>query len=160
MAEAEVSGSTRIGASPEAVYALVSDVTRTGEWSPENVGGRWVGGAAQAAVGAKFVGSNRRGWRHWSTTCTVTAADPGRAFAFDVALAVIPISNWRYDLVADGDSTVVTETWVDLRPGWFSFAAKPVTGISDFRTHHLDNINRTLAGLKAAAESSKHGQPG
>jgi hypothetical protein len=30
-----------IHASPEAVYDLVSDLPRMGEWSPENIGGEW-----------------------------------------------------------------------------------------------------------------------
>ena len=37
--------SIEIHASPEAVYALVSDLPRMGEWSPENIGGEWQNGA-------------------------------------------------------------------------------------------------------------------
>ena len=33
--------SIEINASPEAVYDLVSDLPRMGEWSPENIGGEW-----------------------------------------------------------------------------------------------------------------------
>jgi polyketide cyclase/dehydrase/lipid transport protein len=33
--------SIEIHASPEAVYDLVSDLPRMGEWSPENIGGEW-----------------------------------------------------------------------------------------------------------------------
>ena len=35
--------SIEINASPEAVYDLVSDLPRMGEWSPENIGGEWQG---------------------------------------------------------------------------------------------------------------------
>ena len=49
--------SIEINASPEAVYDLVSDLPRMGEWSPENVGGEWQGG------GRGQVGD------HWSRTC-------------------------------------------------------------------------------------------
>ena len=35
-----------IQASPEAVYDLISDLPRMGEWSPENIGGEWQDGAA------------------------------------------------------------------------------------------------------------------
>jgi ribosome-associated toxin RatA of RatAB toxin-antitoxin module len=34
-----------INAPPEKVYALVTDVSRMGEWSPECVRAEWVGGA-------------------------------------------------------------------------------------------------------------------
>jgi len=65
-----------IEAPAEAVYALVSDVTRMGEWSPETASCRWVDGAWSAEVGARFRGSNRRGPLLWTTTCTVTRSDP------------------------------------------------------------------------------------
>lgn len=152
MPEPHASGSERIAASADELYALVSDVTRMGEWSPENMGGRWLGGATGPAVGARFTGANRRGWRRWSTTCTVTAADPGRRFAFDVAFTAVPVSRWSYEFRPDGDATVVTETWTDLRPGWFALAAQPLMGVPDVRAYNEENIRKTLANLAAAAE--------
>ena len=142
----------RIDAPADELYALVSDVERMGEWSPENVGGRWLGGASGPKVGARFAGANRRGWRRWSTTCTVIAAEPGRKFAFEVAFAGVSVSRWSYEFQPDGDATRVTETWTDLRPGWFSLAAKPVMGLADIRVHNQKNIERTLANLTEAAE--------
>ena len=68
-----------IEASPDSVYAMVADITRMGEWSPENTGGKWLGGASGAAVGARFRGTNRAGIAVWATNVTVTAAEPGRA---------------------------------------------------------------------------------
>ncbi|MEC9035098.1 MAG: SRPBCC family protein, partial [Actinomycetota bacterium] len=50
-----------INASPEAVWNLVTDLTRMGDWSPENKGGNWVKGATGAEVGAKFKGVNSNG---------------------------------------------------------------------------------------------------
>ena len=41
--------SERVSAAPEAVWALVADVPRMGEWSPECVRCEWVGGATGAA---------------------------------------------------------------------------------------------------------------
>ena len=52
------SASVVINRDPQTVFAVVSDITRTGEWSPECVSGRWVGGATGPAVGAKFEGDN------------------------------------------------------------------------------------------------------
>ncbi|HUR48039.1 MAG TPA: SRPBCC family protein [Acidimicrobiales bacterium] len=147
-----MSVTVRAGASAEELYALVSDVERMGEWSPENVGGRWLGGATGPAVGARFSGANRRGWRRWSTTCTVTAAEAGRKFAFDVAFTAIPVSRWTYEFHPDGDATVVTESWTDRRPAWFVLMTKPTMGVGDVRAHNEDNIRKTLANLAAAAE--------
>ena len=75
---------TEIAAAPQAVYALVSDITRMGEWSPETVRAVWIKGASGPAVGARFKAWNkgRRGpaWFNWPT---VTVADEGREFAFN-----------------------------------------------------------------------------
>ena len=152
MPEDDVSASARIAASADRLYALVSDVARMGEWSPENVGGRWLGGVTGPSVGARFRGSNRRGWRRWSTTCTVVAADAGRRFAFDVSVAGVPASRWTYEFTPDGDATVVTETWTDRRPHWFARLAGATMGIDDMRAHNQANITTTLANLTSAAE--------
>jgi hypothetical protein len=154
MAIAEAKVEERIVAPADALYAMVSDVTRTGEWSPENVGGRWIGSATGPAVGARFRGANRRGFRRWSTTCTVVAADPGRRFAFDVAFAGIPVARWSYEFAPDGDGTLVTETWTDRRPRWFSVGARPMMGIPDMRAHNEKNMRTTLTNLREAATRS------
>ena len=152
--ELDVSATATIAAPADALYAMVSDVTRMGEWSPENLGGRWLDGATAPSVGARFRGSNHRGWRRWSTTCTVVAAEPGSMFAFDVAVVGIPASRWTYEFRPDGDVTVVTETWTDHRPRWFALLAGTTMGIDDIRSHNQDNIRATLSGLAAAAEQS------
>src|SRR5439155_18268980 len=96
MSDVEVS--TEIRADPATLWRLVSDLPRMGEWSPENTGGRWLDGATGPAVGARLRGTNRSGWRFWMTTVTVTAAEPGRRFAFDVDGAGVPVSSWEYDI--------------------------------------------------------------
>ncbi|WP_200262003.1 SRPBCC family protein [Streptomyces sp. HSG2] len=79
----------RVRATPREVYAVVSDLTRSGEWSPECRGGEWVSGSP-STVGAVFRGENLRGeevvgWAPlvrgtWHTEARVVAADPGRTF--------------------------------------------------------------------------------
>ena len=49
-----------IAAPPEAVYALVSDMTRYGEWSTQNVGGEWLDGGS-GKVGDWFEVTEIRG---------------------------------------------------------------------------------------------------
>src|SRR5207248_5199923 len=96
----------QINTSPEQLYALVSDVTRRGEWSPETVRCRWLDGATGPTVGARFKGTNRRGLLRWSTKPRVVAAEPGQEFAFIVHLIVIgrEMTKWRYrfEPAADG----------------------------------------------------------
>lgn len=151
MSDIEVS--TTIAADADTLWRMISDLPRMGEWSPENAGGRWVGGANGAEVGAKFRGTNRAGWRRWSTTVTVTEAEPGRRFAFDVSSGPVPVSAWAYTFEPAGESTRVTESWSDRRPGWMQIVSKPVTGVNDRAAHNKAGMEQTLARLKAAAES-------
>jgi len=151
MADVEVSEQVR--ADPATVYALVSDVTRMGSWSPETTSCRWLDGATGPAVGAKFRGSNRHGpVLRWSTTCTVTDADPGRRFAFDVDYAGVPISTWSYDFVPTADGCTVTESWTDLRPRVMRVASVPIMGVADRAKHNRRGMETTLAALRATAE--------
>jgi uncharacterized protein YndB with AHSA1/START domain len=143
-----------LGAPADAVYALVSDVTRMGEWSPETASCRWVDGARSAEVGARFRGSNRRGPLQWTTTCTVTAADPGRRFAFTVTWAGVPISDWGYDLAPAAGGCTVTESWTDRRPTAMRLASMPVMGIADRAGHNRRGMAVTLTALAVAAEAA------
>lgn len=138
----------------KAAYDLVSDLPRMGELSPENLGGRWVRGASGPAVGARFRGRNRNGWRRWSTSVRVTAADPGRELAFVVhAAGVVPVSRWRY-VFADGEGgCTISETWTDQRPGWFKGPAGLVTGVMDREAATAVGIEHTLARVKAVLEA-------
>ena len=81
----------------EVVYDLVADMPAMGRWSPECERVEWTGGATAPAVGATFTGHNRNGWRSWSTHGTVTVADRGREFAFEVRSVLnLPVSRWSY----------------------------------------------------------------
>ncbi len=76
--------SIEINASAEAVYALVSDLPRMGEWSPENIGGEWQGGGS-GKVGDRYIGHNQARERSWSAPVLVTVAERGRCFEFVTA---------------------------------------------------------------------------
>ena len=142
----------QIAAPPEELYALISDVTNMGRWSPENHTCRWVGGATGPVVGARFKGANKRGRRRWSTTSTVVVADEGRRFAFDVALGRLPISRWTYDFEAHDGGCRVTETWEDRRAAWMRRAAPVIMGVADQAAHNRAGMEATLAAVKASVE--------
>lgn len=150
----DVEVSAEIKAPAERVWHMVSDVTRMGSWSPETTSCRWIKGASGPAPGARFRGSNRSGWRRWSTTCTVTDAAPGEVFAFDVDYSGIPIARWEYHFESSGTATKVTETWTDRRPQWMRLASIPVMGVADRAGHNRRGMETTLAALKQAAESA------
>lgn len=142
-----------VDAAPEAVYDLVADVTRMGEWSPECIAGEWVGGATGPVVGARFRGRNRRGIARWSTTPTVVAADRGREFAF-VAPDMLGrgTTKWTYRFEAEGDGTAVRESFEMLRdqPGVYQLTERWFLGVKDRRADLEQNMRRTLENLARA----------
>ena len=156
MLEPTVSESIRINASPEVVYDLVADVARMGEWSPEATGARMSTVGPQLGVGDTFTGTNKHGIARWSTNCTVTQAERGKQFEFTVEVKPFKISTWRYEFVADGEATVVTEQWFDDRAGIRGTTLK-ILGqalIPGSRPdHNRRNMQATLANLKRAAEA-------
>ena len=149
-------GSVQIAATPEAVYALITDLPVLAELAEENVRMRWRKGSA-AQPGAVFVGHNRNGWRRWSTTCTVTDARPGETFAFDVRSGPIPVAHWAYQISPDsegrGGCGVTESTW-DRRPRWVLGLTSLTTGVSDRAATNAEHIRVTLDRLKRRAEQS------
>lgn len=148
-----VTASMAINASPDQVYALITDLSTLAELAEETVAMRWRQGDA-ARPGAVFSGENRNGGHGWSTTCTVTDAEPGRSFGFDVRVAVIPVSHWRYEIAAaDGGCRVTESTW-DRRPRWIRGITRLTTGVTDRTAANTEHIRLTLQRLKLRAEAA------
>ena len=133
---------------------MVSDVTRMGEWSPENEGGTWLGGATGPRPGAKFRGANRHGSRTWQTEATVVDADPGRRFSFRVSAVGLKVAEWGYTFEPTATGCRVTESWIDLRPRFFKPIARMATGVADRAAHNRRGMEQTLERLAAAAEAA------
>ncbi|MEY4340346.1 MAG: hypothetical protein RLZ14_2196 [Actinomycetota bacterium] len=139
-----------VAATPERVYELVSDLPRMGEWSPENTGGKWLKGARPATLGAKFKGSNAKGVMRWSTLATVTRAEPGRAFAFDVTAHGLKVAGWGFDLEAVDGGTRVTQWWDDHRNPVMARVTGMALRVPDRPSHNRAGMERTLAAMAAA----------
>jgi polyketide cyclase/dehydrase/lipid transport protein len=156
MNEPSASAHAEVRASPDAVYALVSDMPAMARLTEELESASWLDGAREAAVGARFRGSNKQARRRWSTTAKVTDAEPGRRFAFEVfSVAGIPVARWQYDIEPTGDGCRVAEHTWDRRPAWFRPFANLVTGVRDRAEHNRRNMERTLSRLKAAVEAAR-----
>lgn len=153
--QGRVSGSIEIAASPQAVYDLVTDLPRMGEWSPEAKGGQWRGGVTEAAVGAKFKGKNQNGKKKWSAGVVVTDATAPNRFAFRTVAGPMTFAEWTYEIEPSSDGCKVTETWVDTRAPWMAkYLGKQVTGVKDRAAYTKTSIDQTLANVKKAAESA------
>lgn len=159
-----VEESTAVAADAAQVYAAVADLRRMREWSPE-VFAVWLRGRT-IAPGARFVGFNRIGWRVWFTTCQVTAAVPGQAFAFRVSSFGMPVALWgyRFEDVSDDPSaprTRLTEYWEDLRrdnrgAAFVSVLGKLFTGVPAERRAALNRagMRATLDRIRTAVEKA------
>jgi Polyketide cyclase / dehydrase and lipid transport len=148
--------SLSINASPGSLYALVADVTRTPEFSPEVQRCRWLGGATGPAVGARFEAVNRVGRRPaWRNRPVVTVAEPGREFAFARTEPFAGTVVWRYRFQRRGTATLVTESYDVQRPvsrlGWFII--ERIFGGRDRRTVLHTGMEQTLQRLRDVAEA-------
>ncbi|WP_051400329.1 SRPBCC family protein [Haloechinothrix halophila] len=154
MAEPTAQSSIEIAAPPELVYELVSDVPNLPDWAAEIERCSWIDGATGPAVGAKFTGRNEHKKRKWGTLCIVTAAEPGREFAFQVRIAGAPSALWRYQIEPTDTGCRVTESTRRLVPRPLALTVNRLfLGIRDRDNHNQANIERTLAKLKEHAES-------
>jgi len=137
------------------VWDLITDVTRTGEWSPENTGSVWLDGATGPAVGARFRGTNRRGKTRWASTCEVITVETAREFAFATGGAAKPETMWRYVLEPLGqDETRITESFqlVKSLGAASRFLTRVTTGVRDRRADLEENVRQSLARIKEILE--------
>jgi uncharacterized protein YndB with AHSA1/START domain len=101
-----------VGATPEQVYAVVTDVTRIAEWSHECQAAEWLDGATGPALGARFRGSNKVRSFGWSRICTVTDLEPGRRFGYRTSGGVPSDSTaWTFEFHPDPAGTRVVQRY-------------------------------------------------
>ena len=146
------SASVHVNASPDAVFALLTDLDRLPTLSPENQRCEFLGDSTTIEIGATFRGHNRAGDYEWHADCVVTELEPGRRFAYDVPPNFEHATNWAYTIEPDpvGTGCTVTETF-----------HAPLLGLPDIYPGRIegrrDNLERacesTMASLKAALES-------
>jgi uncharacterized protein YndB with AHSA1/START domain len=146
-----------IDAPPDKVWALVSDITKMGEYSPEVVEAEWLDGATTAAVGARYRGHVKRNEKwpvlYW-TTCEITECEPGKVFEFAVVMRDRPVNRWRYEFAATDDGgTDATESF-DLGDSIWPKIWRPLGGFTRENRNRRDML-RTLERVKAVAEGSE-----
>jgi uncharacterized protein YndB with AHSA1/START domain len=144
-----------IAASPEKVYAAISDVTRMGEWSEECYSCEWSKGSDQPSLGATFEGHNRHGDRTWTTQCEVIEADPGRTFVFECSMFGFHYSTWGYRIDPAEAGCTVTEWSEDLRPESALELSREISGVDDRAARNRQTMSKTLDRLAAAVEPSR-----
>jgi uncharacterized protein YndB with AHSA1/START domain len=99
-----------VDAPPDAVWRVISDVTRISEWSHECRRVEWLDGAASAAVGARFRGTNQAGRWTWSRVSEIVRADAPRTIAWRTfpSLRYRDSTEWQLTLdTVDGRTRIV-----------------------------------------------------
>jgi len=141
-----------VAASPAALYEMVADVTRTGEWSPVCRACWWDEGDGPRP-GAWFTGRNETPERTWETRSQVETADPGHEFAFLVGGSWV---RWGYTFAAVDGGCLLTESWEFLPAGTARFHERygedAQAQIDERAEAARVGIPATLAAIKAAAE--------
>lgn len=155
--ELKRSESITVAVPPDQLYALVSDVTRTGEWSPVCRACWWDDGDGPRE-GAWFTGRNETPERTWETRSRVVAAEPGRKFAWEVTHGSARWVYWGYTFEPEGAATRLTESWEFLPEGIAGFRER----FGDAADAEIEKrseaarlgIPATLAAIKKTAETT------
>jgi uncharacterized protein YndB with AHSA1/START domain len=131
------------------VWALVADLRRMPQWSPQC---RMMKPLGPVRQGTRTININRRNYAFWPTS-TVTEVIPETKLAFRVnANNTI----WTYELQPTDGGTRVVET------RHAENGVKPISnmsinalfgGVPSFERELVDGMNETLSRIKAAAES-------
>ena len=140
-----ISATVEVQASPEEVWAVVSDLGRMPEFSPELRKAFVIG---RPGVGANIIGINKRGLAVWPTTSRVVRWEPGRAVAWKVRES-------GAELEPSGSGTAVTGRRVLRRftPGTTLMA--PIIGGAEGHDRELaEGIRTTLERIKATVEAT------
>ncbi|MDV3129787.1 SRPBCC family protein [Mycobacterium sp. 21AC1] len=132
------------------VWALISDVRRMPDWSPQC---RLMKPFGPVRPGARTFNVNRRKFMFWPTTCTVTEFIPEQKLAFKVdANHTI----WSYELQPTETGTRVVESR-HAENGVTAVSNAVVNtlfgGVPGFEDELVEGMNASLTRIKAAAES-------
>lgn len=104
-----------VDASPDAVWDVVADVTRVGEWSHECIECSFLGGATRAEPGARFRGRNRQGIFRWGRVCEVLSTEDRELVWRTVPTTFYPDSTiWRIRVTPTDGGTRLEQSFEGL----------------------------------------------
>lgn len=133
------------------VWALVSDLNRMPQWSPQCRLMKSFGGPLRQ--GSRTVNLNRRKFMFWPTTSRITEFIPEKKLAFRVnANGTV----WSYELEPTDVGTRLVESR-HAENGVKAISNMTVNalfgGVPSFEQELIDGMNQSLTRIKAAAES-------
>jgi Polyketide cyclase / dehydrase and lipid transport len=150
----ELSASTEVRASADEVYAVISDVLRIPEWSPETV-------RVERMTASRFQAWNRRRFGRWHTVADVVAEELGRRFSFVVQAMGADWTQWTYVIEPGATAGVIRLTEVfrmcipmPLGAVFFEYFFLLVP---DRRRDLQDNLDRSVDRIRAIVEAGAAG---
>lgn len=153
MAAPIIEDSIDVTASPEAVWSVISDLRRMGEWSPQCK--KMVVFGGEVKQGARTLNVNRRGPLVWPTTAKVVAFEPNREIAFRIAENH---TVWSYRITPTETGSRVTESRTAAGGKTTAVSAflvdKVFGGNDSFEDELRAGIRETLGKVKRAAEGA------
>lgn len=149
------SWSIDIAAPPDRVWEIISDPTRTPEWSPVCHTVEWIGDVRGPNVGARFKGYNRLNGARWARECRITEAQPSKTFAWSTFVNGQESTLWRYDLEpTDAGNTRLTESYeVRYAPRWVRLLEILPGAKAKSDRDRAWNVRTSLERLKSVAEA-------
>lgn len=144
--------SVHIAASTERVWALVSDVCRMPDWSPQVDSTRLRSGFDSVGLGTQFTNRNSAGDLVWTTHAEIVRFEPGRELAFRVEENWMI---WSFAVTPDGPGALLTQR--REAPDGVSDLSLELTngfmgGVEEFATSMRAGMRLTLERIKAEAE--------
>lgn len=148
-----------IDASPDEVWARVTDIDLPAQFSDEFQGASWAGEGPM--LGACFIGRNLHpAIGEWEVESFVDVFEAGRSFGWATIEPSNPGSRWRFDVEpVDGATRLRFSMSIGPGPSGISMA---IASMPDkearilarrLREHHA-NMVRTVEGIKATIEGS------
>ena len=150
MAQPLLQAQIDIDAPVSKVWALISDINRMPQWSPQC---RLMKALGPVRQGTRTINLNRRNFLYWPTTSTVTEVIPEKKLAFRVNTNG---TIWSYELEPTEQGTRVVESRHaehGVKPSANFTVDKLFGGVPNFERELVDGMNASLAKIKAAAES-------
>lgn len=138
-----------INAPVSKVWALVSDLKKMPQWSPQCRLMKPIGGMRQ---GARTINFNRRGFLAWPTTSRITELIPEKKLAFRVNENH---TVWSYELEPTEAGTRLIETRhaENGTTAMSNFLVNSMMGgVPSFEDELIEGMNLSLNRIKAAAE--------